>query len=429
MPDPRWFSMPGMNDPLGAIPQSGDKIRCLRCDRLSTWPGNIGQKDVEELLCCPHCGSPHWRIRPSTGMPLSTNRVNWLQWCTFIATHGDEVTADSLAMLAMLRWNKLGPEHLEELQRGIETALEMARGKEPDSASLLDRFYLPSPGVGVQDGGQSGHVSTAPTRLTSIGFVDEQGNPGPFRIGARSTLRLHTFPVHWAILRVAGLQARVLATGGSSADDMAIVPAAESFRIGGGADLFDDEDGVPLYRLDTPVNAMVALRNYPLLRSPNEAQVTIVCRGGNAGWADVDVTLVAEVLQDDNAFYPSPTEPQTNYLIDLVLAGQLNIEQAIGMLESSFPEPERLDELARLVSTLREYPHPEVVVPGIVETFSHAPAHRARFFRLFPPQHPLGIELVALLSDALDDAQRATVRAWAEEAWPHTLSTGDAPDA
>ena len=86
----------------------------------------------------------------------------------------------------------------------------------------------------------------------------------------------------------------------------------QDLQIGGGANLFTHEDFADGEIYDSAQPEFCGLRDYPILKSPNTAQVTVAAVGsggsadpGGAGVVGVQsitfsVALLCEVLQDDN---------------------------------------------------------------------------------------------------------------------------------
>ena len=131
------------------------------------------------------------------------------------------------------------------------------------------------------------------------------GPPGA--AGAGFTATLFTPQISWATLRLVGFEASVFGASLPSA------PVAQlgfsGLKIGGGANLFVHEDFAPadIYLDSQP--SLAGLRDYPLLKSPNVAQVSVQ----NVGAAASDViifsaNLICEILVDDQygAHIPSP---------------------------------------------------------------------------------------------------------------------------
>lgn len=122
-----------------------------------------------------------------------------------------------------------------------------------------------------------------------------------------ASFTIRTPQVSWATLRIVGFeveqqsQTGVGANLGQSAGAKLLV---SDLQIGGGANLFTHEDfaDADVYDADQP--EFCGLRDYPILKSPNVAQVNVAAVGIGALAAE-DFTqfschLLCEVLQDDN---------------------------------------------------------------------------------------------------------------------------------
>ena len=131
------------------------------------------------------------------------------------------------------------------------------------------------------------------------------GPPGA--AGAGNTATLFTPQISWATLRLVGFEASVFGPTIPSAPVAQLGFAA--LKIGGGANLFVHEDFAPadIYLDSQP--SLAGLRDYPLLKSPNVAQVSVQNVGAVA--SDVVIfaaNLICEILVDDQygAHIPSP---------------------------------------------------------------------------------------------------------------------------
>ena len=157
--------------------------------------------------------------------------------------------------------------------------------------------------------------------LTSIGAagatVASASEPliavGPPTTGnVTNTATLFTPQISWATLRVVGFEASVFGATLPSAPVAQIGFAA--LKIGGGANLFVHEDFAPadIYLDSQP--SLAGLRDYPLLKSPNVAQVSVQSVGATGPLpAGSDplifaANLICEILVDDQygAHIPSP---------------------------------------------------------------------------------------------------------------------------
>jgi hypothetical protein len=79
--------------------------------------------------------------------------------------------------------------------------------------------------------------------------------------------------------------------------------------VGGGANLFVHEDFAPGSIYLAGQDSFAGLRDYPILRSPNQSEVSVQGMGlDTSAGATFSCSLVCEILQDDNygAHIPGP---------------------------------------------------------------------------------------------------------------------------
>lgn len=128
--------------------------------------------------------------------------------------------------------------------------------------------------------------------------------------GSGVTARLHTPRISWAVLRIVGFECV------EYQPSIPTLPLAEiafaDLKIGGGATLFVHEDFGPAAIYLAGQDSFAGLRDYPILKSPNVAEVSAQAVAGVTGVASVDIafsaSLVCEILTDDNygAHVPGP---------------------------------------------------------------------------------------------------------------------------
>jgi hypothetical protein len=126
-------------------------------------------------------------------------------------------------------------------------------------------------------------------------------------IGANG--QLITPAISWATLRIVGFEASISMPKGTGAGGLPQV-VFQDLQIGGGANLFIHEDWGSAALYASSNDNFAGLRDYPLLKSPNTARVTVACSGNAAAGASAGGTalqhcllsanLVCEILQDDN---------------------------------------------------------------------------------------------------------------------------------
>jgi hypothetical protein len=123
--------------------------------------------------------------------------------------------------------------------------------------------------------------------------------------GTAFTMR--TPQVSWATLRIVGFECSQSMFKGIGNPGPTVL--VSDLQIGGGANLFTHEDfaDTTIYDADQP--EFCGLRDYPILKSPNVAEVTVLHAGNIAGETDTfSAALLCEVLVDDNygAHVPGP---------------------------------------------------------------------------------------------------------------------------
>jgi hypothetical protein len=161
-------------------------------------------------------------------------------------------------------------------------------------------------------------------RLVRLPFYPDSAAPGTGYVAAGTTapviqatcpvaagaqlaqITIRTPQVSWATLRIVGFeveqQSQAFGTASGSIPEAKLL--VSDLQIGGGANLFTHEDfaDADIYDADQP--EFCGLRDYPILKSPNVAQVTVAAVGLSSA-TESSVTqfscaLLCEVLQDDN---------------------------------------------------------------------------------------------------------------------------------
>lgn len=157
------------------------------------------------------------------------------------------------------------------------------------------------------EGAQQGlrQVSIAPPgsgRLVPINFFTSGGsNPvhtittGNNAIGTSTSLVTNS--INWAVLRIVAMTTQT-STGTTGAFGL-----MQDFKIGGSPNLFLSETWVVMDDYDVDKEQFTGLRAYPVLISPNTAQVTVAAFGPSVTSVFAILSLVTEVLRDD-AFGP-----------------------------------------------------------------------------------------------------------------------------
>jgi len=118
---------------------------------------------------------------------------------------------------------------------------------------------------------------------------------------------MRTPQISWATLRIVGFEsAQSLFKGIGNPGPTVLV---SDLKIGGGANLFTHEDFADSRIYDANQPEFCGLRDYPILKSPNTAEVVVAHVGNVAGETDTfSCALLCEVLVDDNygAHVPGP---------------------------------------------------------------------------------------------------------------------------
>lgn len=118
---------------------------------------------------------------------------------------------------------------------------------------------------------------------------------------------MRTPQISWATLRIVGFECAINSPVLATAAQPEVM--FSDLKIGGGANLFVHEDFASSRIYLAGQDSFSGLRDYPLLKSPNVAEVSVALFGSAAGLnPTVDLTqamsfscnLVCEILQDDN---------------------------------------------------------------------------------------------------------------------------------
>ena len=178
-----------------------------------------------------------------------------------------------------------------------------------DGAGNLDFQVESPPGVGRLDrmgflvtnnGGVGNTVVGAPT--VSV----------PVATAANTQIILQTPQISWAVCRIVGVEiTRTINVPGAGIPD---IYQLTNFAIGGGANLLLQQGNMDISYFASGLTTKVGLRDYPILRSPNQATVTVVVNNGapgavtTAGNTLLGIDLIVDVLADDNfgAHLPGP---------------------------------------------------------------------------------------------------------------------------
>ena len=117
--------------------------------------------------------------------------------------------------------------------------------------------------------------------------------------GATGTAILQTPQISWATLRIVGFEIvrQDAILNPNSAPELCV----SDLQIGGGANLFVHEDFAPAGIYLAGQSSFAGLRDYPILKSPNTATVSVQGIGNPlSSRIAFSASLVCEILVDDN---------------------------------------------------------------------------------------------------------------------------------
>ena len=183
----------------------------------------------------------------------------------------------------------------------------MFQAQSPPGLGRLLRlpFYPNTAHTGtITAGGQNAASSTNPTMIESAALVNAANS-------SNTQHTLQTPQVSWATLRIVGFEATSSSFKGIGNTGPSML--VSDLQIGGGANLFTHEDFADAFIYDANQPEFCGLRDYPILKSPNQASVTALHVGDQVGetitWS---CALLCEVLVDDNygAHVPGSLRPQ-----------------------------------------------------------------------------------------------------------------------
>jgi hypothetical protein len=126
-----------------------------------------------------------------------------------------------------------------------------------------------------------------------------------------SAFTMRTPQISWATLRIVGFESSHSSFKGLANPGPTILVA--DLQIGGGANLFTHEDAADSFIYDANQPEFCGLRDYPILKSPNTAEVVVTHVGSTLNETTTfSCALLCEVLVDDNygAHIPGPYSRQ-----------------------------------------------------------------------------------------------------------------------
>ena len=113
-------------------------------------------------------------------------------------------------------------------------------------------------------------------------------------------ITLRTPQISWAKLRVVGFESDIRTNSAQNTSAPTLI--VSDLKIGGGTNLFTHEDYSDGMFYSNKNDYYAGLRDYPLLISPNQAEVTVgaVSPTATGDTVTFSVQLVCEVLNDEN---------------------------------------------------------------------------------------------------------------------------------
>jgi len=181
----------------------------------------------------------------------------------------------------------------------------------------LPFYAVTAPVAGTGSYITAGGAGTASSTVPTITYTAAAGGTANnIALSSGASVLLQTPQISWATLRIVGFEVEV---DGTSSDVNSVGPViananayphpklvCSDLKIGGGANLFTHEDFADASIYDAKQPEFCGLRDYPILKSPNTAQVNLAVLGFNGGdlAASFSLTfaasLLCEVLEDDN---------------------------------------------------------------------------------------------------------------------------------
>ena len=170
-------------------------------------------------------------------------------------------------------------------------------------------FYLTTSTAGFKPLSTSAVAPAATGTSTTVPAICAQSpnESGAVTAAVTGTVQLQTPQISWATLRIVGFE--VAQKLNCAIQNPGPILLVQDLKIGGGANLFTHEDyaDADIYSADQP--EFCGLRDYPILKSPNTAVVTVQMLDDVGGESmTVSCSLLCEVLVDDNygAHVPGP---------------------------------------------------------------------------------------------------------------------------
>ena len=180
----------------------------------------------------------------------------------------------------------------------------MFQAQSPPGLGRLLRlpFYATTGTTGVITSAGAGQPSTT----NPVVILDATNNGAIANVSGQAFTML-TPQISWATLRIVGFETSQRSLKGIGNPGATV--QVQDLQIGGGANLFTHEDFADARIYDADQPEFCGLRDYPILKSPNTAEVTVALTGNAQGeQVTFSCALLCEVLVDDNygAHVPGP---------------------------------------------------------------------------------------------------------------------------
>jgi hypothetical protein len=244
------------------------------------------------------------------------------------------VVDDNRAMQIESRLDQIEAQLAREVARaqaiGNVAALQAAMGvdgtgglefqaQSPAGVGRLIRlpFYpTAAPGVNYRTSTGAGAANASAISPIIYGVPQAAAGAGNINMVSCPAFTMTTPQISWATLRIVGFEVddehlvdgiNPVTSAANPGAGVAPMPkvVVSDLQIGGGANLFTHEDFGDGNIYSSTANEFCGLRDYPLLKSPNTAQLTVALVGlfiDNTviEYASFSCALICEVLQDDN---------------------------------------------------------------------------------------------------------------------------------
>lgn len=117
--------------------------------------------------------------------------------------------------------------------------------------------------------------------------------------GTATAVTVFTETTSYAVVRIVGFRTSLRGTGIDATTAVGGIGTVEDFKIAGSPNLFLHENAANAAEYQTDLDKCVGLRNYPILRSPNQAQVTLGAQGDQNDVVVLSGMTVVDMIVDD----------------------------------------------------------------------------------------------------------------------------------